>query len=43
MFQSLLASQFWGDDPISQFFRYYWLPIFAVLIVLIVLSRRRKR
>ncbi len=44
MIRPLLAqASFWGDDPISNFFRYYWIPILVIVIVVIVVSRRRKR
>jgi hypothetical protein len=39
----LLQSSFWGDDPISRFFGYYWLPILAIVILIVLVSRRKKR
>ncbi|MDB5070140.1 MAG: hypothetical protein JWM87_1251 [Candidatus Eremiobacteraeota bacterium] len=44
MFHPLLFDRsFWGDDPISRFVGYYWLPILAVLVVILIVSRRKKR
>ncbi len=39
----LLLDQFWGDDPVSRFFAYYWLPILGIVIVVIIASRFSKK